>query len=477
MTTNIEHRKCFDDLKKALNKFQESLHLPEDEKKGEGHANNHVSTVFFTQYRRTTWYYHFPEQLEFSGTENRFVFRANAIPHGLLNTNLCQTLPSIVCNQGYKARWTHNVGSNVMENGVLAFNDTLLQTLDYVSVDMNGQSVIDSSLREDREINLGNITKLTEWNTVLPSYPTIFKIPWFYALEPSSYFPLYLCGFLDRVEHRLTLRRDVANLLHVQNEDGKRVLVDKISIKFIDGKAPTETPKMPMPVMWGDYLFLHDIECAYNRRCVSKGLDSKSGSITDQRNVLYIDDIIAEDSDNPVRLNNTVAIKINNSKFPVHSFAWVAQNETALRGEYYSNYSTDPTDHRCGWSPFKDSTLSTGKDCIFKDFPSYMTERGCPSLHYRGMPKEPGYNFWTLAIRAHEYCPKPGIIIKDGQLSVRLKDMNAEVGLVDGQISSEDLFRVRLRMTYTKRVVFTKFPVDEHARSDTRALCEIQGTV
>ena len=474
MTLHIDHHKSFVELKKSLTAFQHSLHMPEDQKKGVDHPGNQVATIFFSQYRRATWYHIFPEVLEASNPgENKFVFKASPRPHGLLFTDLCQKLPTIICHEGFEARWTHNVGSNVIVDGTFNHNDTALQHLDQVSDDMHSQSMIEESARFSHEQNIGNLAILQDWNSTLPTYETSYTIPWFYSRDLSTYFPLYFCGFLDRIEHRLTLRRSVPQLLMVRNaETGERVPCDAKSIMSIDGHDATgEYLKMPMPTMYGEYLYLSDIECSNNRCFTTTG-----ARVGDYRNVLYIEDMIAIDEENPSKLGDTVTLKCENSEFPVHTFAWVAQHEGAKDDAYYSNYSTNPQDHTRGWSPIASTTMNLGKARVFEKYPSFRTERVHTPRHFPCGPREPGYNFWTTSAKAKDYNPKPGVVIKNGSVTVRLQDTNPLVGLRDSEKACRVNFRVKLRMTYTKRVVFTTFPHDESERETSRSVVSVQGS-
>lgn len=477
MTTQIHPRNTFDNLKASLSDFQKTLHLPADTRKGKDDPGNLVYTVFFCQYRKATWYFHFPEQMESAANDDTcFTFKAKPQPHGLLFSDLCQRLPTIVCQDGYEARWTHNVGSNVMIEGIFMHNDVPLQHIDYVYNDMHGQCMIPEDQRKARAINIGNLAYLQNWSDELAPHDASFTMPWFYSSDFSSYFPLYLCGFLDRIDHRLTLRRMVNDLLLVRRAGtNTHVSVDSKSIKSIDGKAPTgDALKLPMPTVWGEYLYLSDGECDYNRQCFAAAEKKDVQS----HNILYIDDIIPCDEDNPVALGNTVMVKTESSGYPVHAFGWVAQNADAKEAKYYSNYSTNALDHASGWSPIAYSSLSLGSNGkVYEKLPSFRTERVHTPRHYPCMPEEPGYNFWALGAKAKDHNPKPGVVIKNGSLTVRLADMNPMIHLHRRRESPcGSNFYVRLRMTYTKRVVFSKFPPTEKDRDTGRSVVIIQGT-
>ncbi|CAH6418682.1 Divergent major capsid protein [uncultured virus] len=447
------------------------MHMPEDLKKGADHKGNEVSTVFFREYRRSTWYYQFSEVLEVSNAESKFTFRVKPQPHGLLYTDLNQRLPQVVCRDGYEARWCHNPASNVVVSGMFVHNDTPIQTIDQVGNDMYGQSMIKDD-RDTRDLNMGNSVLLQSWNSALPNFETSFMLPWFYAKNSASYFPLYFCGILDRIEHRMELRRDVGQLLHVrEKKTGEAVAPDSKSLKSFDGKAVTQSPRMPVPTMWGQYLYLSDLECTGNRCAV--GSDREIG---DFRNIFYIDDYIIVDEENPKALGDSVCLKISQTDYPVHGIGWVAQNYEALRDGYYSNYTTNPDDHQEGWSPIEESSLDLGsKVRILTKMPSYRTERVLPGKQYACVPRVPGFNFVSLAVYSPEDTHKPGVVIKNGELTVKLRDTNPLVGIRDGQKASSSTFLVKARLSYTKRVVFKEFLTQESQRTTKNSVIEIGG--
>lgn len=478
-----DHRKAFEDLKRTLTIFQKTLHEPEDTKKGPDHPGNQVLTAFYSTYRKTTWHYHHPERLDVTSSETGFSFRAKPQPHGLLYSDIVQVLPSIVCNPGYEARWTHNPGSNVIETGAFVFNDKVLQSIDYIYNDIHGQSMIEEKDRDIRSINLGNLAMLQDWNTALPTYTTSFMPPWFYASSLSAYFPLYFCGFLDRIEHRLKLRRNVSDLLlvrQVADEKGElptpvRVALDTRSIRSINSLPPVaDQLKLKSPEMWAEYLYLSDIECT-NNLCMTN-VGASLHKVGDYRNVLHIEDMIAMDDPNPVALGSTVSVKCENSEYPVHAFAWVAQNETAKSQGYYSNYSTNTEDCLHGWSPLQHATINAGRARLITEYPSYRTERVNTPRHYPCTPREPGYNLWSLGVKALDVNPKPGVVIHNGSVTVRLVDMNPLVGLRANETPCRATFSLKVRMSFVKRATFTKFPKTEDARSGESAVLTVEGT-
>lgn len=467
-----DHYKTFVGMKETLTAFQRSLHMPEDVKKGPAYAGNQITTPFYKQYKKATWYYHFDQPLDATmpdvvDNHEGCTYTVQSRPHGLLKTDLCQELPPVVCNPGYEAAWTYNVGSNIMVDGTMIFNDVRLQYVDQIYNDGFGQSGIPEDQRTDYEKNLGNIGMLGTWQDVLPKFITSYAPPWFYSKDLSNYFPLYFCGFLDKVIHRISLRRNIGDLLRVREKDtGKLVPVDPISIKSINGRPVSEVSiKLQPPIMYGQFLYLTEDECSYNR-CADSG---------EKRNILHVEDIYADQTRNPVRLDTSYEFKINNTEYPVHNIMWMAQNETAKAENYYSNYTTNPSDHASGWSPLESITINPGRGPIVQNMPGWRTERVHPGRQNICSPKVQGMGFWSPAVRASEHNAVPGIVFKNGSITINLKDSNSFIGLKYDEKASTDLFTIHIRLVYLKRVVFKDYPRDEADRTSKRSVVEIQG--
>lgn len=472
MSQTPDHYESFQKLKGTLTTLQKSFHYPEDEKLGPNHPGNKLVSIFYNQFKRTTWYLIKSVKLEMKADGGEDVsYKVDSKFHGLIHTTLDQPLPAIVCKQGYVARWTSNVGSNVMERGKFVFNDVELQTISYIKSDLYGQSISENE-RASWEKNLGNLKVLQEWGSALIPWNCSFRIPWFYSQSLSNYFPLYFCGFLDRIEHRLKLRRDVKSLLMVRRLSDKAIVeADRSTIESIDGKAPSEVAKMPAPAMYGQYVFLSDLECN-NNRCSAE----TSGKFT---STLYIeDDIIAESSDT-LRVGDgdetkTLKIELKSTKYPVHAFGWVAQNQTALKRGYYSNYTTNADDHTLGWDPVKSTTIEYDDFTLLDDEEGYRTNRVHPAHQYPTAPSQQGIHLWSMCAKANDSGMKPGIVYSKGAISLKLADTNPTLQLSSSAVPTKDLFKAVAVLTYTKKVIITHSNGKESDRQTSISTVKIE---
>jgi hypothetical protein len=485
MANLTDQKKTFEKIKKELNNFQLLLHVPDlltpeqlENASEEDLENNVLHTPFYTQIRKSGWYYKFPEQLSASSDNNNnknqlISYRTKNSSHILCDSDIVQHLPSIICQEGYKAKWCWNIGSNIVSSMHLSFNDVIIQSLDYRYNDLYGQTMIDPKTRDVRNINLGNISALQTFNEKLPSHKTSFRPPWHYNKDFGSNFPLLFTGLLDVLEHKVTIRQSIEDLLIVQDINGNQVKkITNKCIKSIDGHmVSTLSLKLQLPEMWGQFAYKSDFECDMDRSlCNGK------------KNTFLIEDVIMiGENSNPVSLNTQHTINIIPTEFPIHRIGWVAQNQTALKNNSYSNYSTDAKDLKLGNNPFEFATLNIGNNNnIFENMPSYRNSRVYTN-DCSCSPIEPGYNIWSTSTDASSLDPCPGILFKNNaSLNLKLEDTNPYLDLCETEeereeLSCKDYFKCFCFLTYYKQITFDTYPDDEASRINKRATISITG--
>jgi hypothetical protein len=468
----IDQLKLFTTLKKNLSEFQKELHTSKEDSTGK----QILHSVLYLEFRTSSWYLQFPEVLH-AGTvdgsqQSAYMYKTNIKPHGLINVDLSVKLPSIECNDGYVARWTLNPGTNIITSGSLVFNDLTLQSIDSTFIDNYNETMIEESAKAAMYYNIGNAKFLQEASKCLPSFDTSYMVPWFFSRTTYNYFPLYYCGFLDRLEHKFNFRRNLQELLVVYDEaSGDRRPVDNLSIKRINSNPVTHTNQLlPYPTMWGTYVYMADIDCEYDKvKC--RGTKSK------EEGCYYIEDYVKLEEENPVTLNNTVTIDIKDIEFPVHGVFWFAQNQEAVDENFYSNYTTS-SDRL--WSPIQSTSLNNGNSFIFKDMPSYRTERVYPSQQLISVPSCPGLNNWRFALQTIQNTAQPGVIFKSGNIQIKLRDQNPYLTLKDELMKQQhkacsDYFKVGVYLSYIKKIKFEKYAEDEQKRNGTSSEIAILG--
>lgn len=411
-----------------------------------------IRTHFLNMQRKETWAYKVNAKLDCVGdisNPNRLSYKVRTLPyHGLLNTILIQKLPAIKAKTGFEIRWCPNVGTNIISHAEFQVNDQVWQTLDSVYFD---DHIMKISTEKTLDRDIGNVSEMQTWSKTLPAYTTLFKIPWFYTLHSSKMFPLYYCGKEDHIDHNLTLRRNIGELLMIRSIDtGEIIPFDEACIEVSD-------LTLQAPEMRGDYVFMSDMECEHNR-CNAQKLRSETFDIDNVRSI---------DSDNIYPLNTTVNIKIKDMPFPVHSIHWKASNLKAASLNYHSNYTTNFENHCNGSSPIKWSSLSCPQGIIFKNVDSIVSERIIPMNNFNNVPSVAGYGCWTNAVVPTDpLYPKAGIKLDEGELTFRLEDSTSECN---------DKFKVHARIVYTYRVTFKDYPKSETERNSKGIEIETSG--
>jgi hypothetical protein len=414
-----------------------------------------IRTHFLNMQRKETWAYKVSAaKLDCVGdvsNPNRITYKLRTLPyHGFLNNVVIQKFPSVKAKTGFEICYTPNLGSNIISQAELQVNDLVWQTLDSEYFDdHNSKICVDKNL----DVNLGNVPQLTSWSKSLPSYTTLFSIPWFYTSHTSKMFPLYYCGKEDHIEHHLTLRRNLGELIRIRSIDTGEI------IPFDEACIEVDSLTLSPPEMRGDYVFMSDMECEHNR-CNAQKLRSE---------VFDIDNVRSIDSDNIYSLNNTVNIKIKDMPFPVHTIHWKASNVKAKSLNYHSNYTTNSENHNLGESPIKHTSLTCPQGVIFKNVESLISERIIPSNTFAKVPSA-GYGCWTNAVSPIDpLYPKAGIKLDEGELSIRLEDASGN------DTTNTDKFKVHARVLYTYRIAFKDYPKSEAERNSKGIEIETSG--
>lgn len=451
MALTVDQFKLFGNIKTKLNHFQQESHFPQV-------PEEPIISEFSCDRKKSTWYYKFPDRLppESAGPaeQHNYSFRIPKKGHHLLETDICQRLPGIKFNPGYTGKWTVNPGTSFIERAEFVLNSKILKTLDQKFLDHYNQHHLTESEKISHRVNVGNIPALSNPSDFLHEHVCSYTLPWKFNNRKNN-FPLYYCSHIDDIRINFSFIRNINDLLIVYDENGHRVSANSTSIRYVDGKEINfETSLLPMPELYVTYANMTDSELEYH-----------SNLYDDTSNVMECDDFYLFEAENPARLGNVVTIRITNTEFPISRLYWAASNELAIQNKNYSNYTTDAEEILNGWSPIDTVTLTYGNLCLFKDFPEYRFERVYPIRESISIPHEPGYGSWFTGISKDSECSPPGLVLKESQFIVKLKDSNPLLDrdrdiMVMSPRSQEptttNLFRVHLYCAYVKRIKFLK---------------------
>lgn len=468
MSTSTERQNLFDALKKELSAFQRTLHQVDSA----GSKDDCLYSIYYEQFKKSPWYFQFSEIMsETTQTKNGHnvhVYKVNNNAHGLLYSDICQKLPFIECKPGYTARWTANVGSNIIREGAFFLNDKKIQSMDYRYNDYFNQTMVNPSHRLNIDKNLGN--QITGGNFVekIPRFQTSYTPPWFYSRHPSSYFPLFYCGLFDKIEHHLILRTEIRELLEIRDKNGNSVNFSSESIARVGNSVfISEDMKLETPQMWGKYIMLSEEECTSNLQNCMLSPSTEIG-----RNIYYLEDLILLKQPNSSKLGNEYHIELKDIKAPCIRLGWVAQNLTAEKNNYYSNYSNNYENSIHGFSPIDNTTLMKGNQFIFEKMPSFRTERVFTEKHFPSVPTEPGYSSWAFGNNTNDtLISHPGIVFTNGVMIFDLKDTDQVLDNIDWKC--DDYFKIFVFVVVIRKLVFIEYPKDESERSKKSVIFQI----
>ena len=447
--------------------FQKLLHDPEDLDKGPDYYGNKIRSDLYREDKKTTWFTHYPQLSEYDIKEkNIIIFKINTFARGLQHSDLIQDLPSIICKEGYEARWIDDIISNICIEGTFNFDDQTIQTVDTLLHDIKLNSDTPDYQYQKIKENIGNRSELINWNKKLPKAELNIFLPWMYNKDDiTSYFPLYNCGGENNINHKIKYESKLNKLLLVRKilGDGKYENVDiKEGIYQIndtqinDNNNDNDVYVLNILKMNVEYLLLSDIECENNRFIDPNVLNNK--------NVIYYHDMISVDVD--VDINNQdkneIILPIKCS-YPIHMFVWVGENITLKNKGIYGKYTTQDNN-----SPILSSSLCLDESSfLFKDLSSHRTQNVYPLKHFCCVPKNKGMNFWVIGGKINSLNFQPGIVINNGSLIIK----------IDNTECKEDKFIYRLKLIITKKLTFKTFPSNDQEKKDFKSIIKIEGKI
>ncbi len=462
----------FEESLKSYSKFQNTLHIG-DNNQNKDHYSNKIYSHFYNNFQKDTPYKHFTENLEKVEDilKSSVKYSINVKHDGLLSTKLIQQLPTIIMKKPpidsvyarYEGKWTHNIGLNIFKEGTWKFNEEQPQWIDSISIDQYYQAMAYPEQKSKYNKSIGNVFTNQNWSVITPEYICSLVIPWGYSVSYGNFLPLYLCGHLDRITHDIILRRFIKDLYMIRGvkKDGSYEYLkftSEIVASVGDLSNFDADITLSFPEMKGKYVNISEAEKKVHR-CAETSQSS--------RNVLYVNNIIALDSEDVATCGKTLSVTTDKSLPPIHTYMWVAQNESSQKISFYSNYSTNKD--FISYSPIEKTTISG----VIEDCPAYETERDHVYMHFPSEPKEPGYNYWTLGLKARDNYPLPSEKNNNLKITVTLKDNNPSSNIPTShelyQKPTESKFRLKVRLIHLKRITLTSFATSEEKRKDLKS--------
>jgi hypothetical protein len=384
-------------VRNITNPFIRNLHFPSDSElkaplvPGKSNAVRIQSRFRYT-FSRTSWSVQLLDQLESnlqnsSRSGDTYRFSVDNKNHHILASYIVQPLEKITLKQkfrkNYRMCYTPNTMHAMIENARLEYGGRKQssQPIKDVWLDVYSHYFMKAGFEKHYNRCIGNIPELQKWSSsILPSFDLMLPLPWSYSRTISTSIPLYLCS-LTKIDHVVQFRNRFSSLIRFQkqvegvhDEHGKPVWK---SIRT--GRNNSDT--LPPPEMWAFY--------------ANVGPDEIQDGMNGGPRAIYGEDIEYFKSSGEHVLDPTtdIPVKIETKhKTVAKATFWVAQNQTALQNNYYSNYSTNSENHTKGDNPFLFMSMQSGGHGRYEKLKTVHTERAQPWFRFPSAPRDPGYN-------------------------------------------------------------------------------------
>jgi len=348
------------------------------------HFDNNVKSRFSFDIDKISWSNFFISKLSVNREDDTYIYTADRKYHYLIYTYLIIRLPEIKCKGKAEARWTYNVGLNIVKSAFLTFNnESSVQKLDDVWLNIYNQYFIPNNKRDLFNVDEG-------WKTYIPAITLTIPQPWYYSKDDTLALPLFLCK-TNTFTHRYIFR-NLSELLRIK-VDGEEV---SYSPDYI------EQVTIPTPEMWGKYVFIDDNEIKF---------------IVTNPSVYMVDDIVKLMDGDIYTTGQSINVDINTGSYPCKALFWVAEEETCRQRRIYSIYYSSNNDN-----PFKTAKIMYGPHERIAELPIQHYERIEAWYHYPGYPTTPGYNTISWSFQPASGKCDNSIIYNGAKLVLRLKD-------------------------------------------------------
>lgn len=407
----------------VLNDFQKELHFVNDQ--------SDITSVFYKEYRKTMWYAQSSVKLKCTGSgESELSYTVNNMFHELLYTYMRQNFPALRVKSNWANRvqicWTHNMGTNIVQQGRLKFDDDVPQTIDSVWYDIYSQFYMKPGFRAHYDVCVGNLPILEDWTTNLPEYTTNIIQPFYHAVDACRAIQLFYFSSLASITYNYKVRNNISEMLRMRcrlpdkefkDEKGNVIRKDPIwkeypvNLKYIEGAGPSATLKTPE--VWGRYAYLSDEEIEWYKMCeVEEVVEGDKKVMRSKDKVIYIEDVVSCNSTNPQMLGSSVQVDLD-CKTPAKAIFFVSENLTARNNRSFSNYTTCADNLYKGWNPNKAVTLAYGGSHRLDNMDIDHFDKIECWKHFPSPPSEPGYNAYSFAYDSTSLDADVGIVMNE----------------------------------------------------------------
>jgi len=359
--------------------------------------------------------------------------------HMLLYSVLEWASPSIRVKDEFKdcirIKLCLNAGNAPFRSGNLKICGEVLQTVDDVSYDqflqhyrqMIGE---EADLMED----LGNVSELQNWQTVLPRYPFFVVHPWMYNIYQHNKIPLFFYSEND-VRHTYHASLKLSDILYMQQLTDDGWVDTPPDFDYLEGVD--KDTKLEIPRMRGFFFNYPDAEIEKRKNDLKLYYEMKARGedVRDMFNGEYhfIDMLAPPEtkSINPIRYGESINIKLHTDTGCVAILGCMRNMEVDSKtmrakvdGRYdRANYTTNHRDAKTGWSPISKIGLDMGGNPIISLSDGRRFEKGYPKGAFPSRPYTKGHV--AIALSNDTTCTNP-------EVSTVLAGISASLQLVCG---------------------------------------------
>lgn len=385
--------------------FQDEIHAAKN-------PNETVRSKFSYPYKKTAWSSNVLEELtaKDEGRGETVIFNVNPKFHFLLRVYLEQEVGDIRVSEKYqeniKISLTHNIGHNIVKEGVMDIDGDKIQSLDTRWMDFKSQFFMDpgAGKRECYNKNIGNVDHLTSWSTYIPKDTVMIQQPYYFSKSTFKALPL-LMGSVNNVSFRYKLRRKLSQLVRMirYNKKLDKWIPIKYNSRYLD--ISDKDPELTQPRMFGRYAQVTDAE--KNWRLSEEFTESNQS-----QHKVYGEDIIRVSQNNTSKLGTSVPITLY-SAHPVKAVFWLAENIKATGLNNRSNYTTNAMNLFEGHNPIEEVGISYGGMEKFSKMNFKHFSEMEPMSEFPSCPNEPGYAGYAYGYDITSLHADPGKIFNN----------------------------------------------------------------
>lgn len=366
----------------SLTDFQRKIYEPKSQ-------DEEIEARFAYNSKKSTWSTHLPIKLQCRQETDEIVYFPNMKFDYLLYTYLRIKLPTLKVKDIYKKNvqicWPHNVGLNIIKQGVLQSDGETCQTINDIWLNIHSQYFMKPGKCSHFNVMIGNVPFLEQWSTLLPEYILTVPQPWYYSNHYGYALPLFLCsGSTITHRYRYRLRFEEILRMRVFNANKQEWTEIPYNFKYLEGVSADE--HIAIPELWGRHA---EITVDERNWLLEENQKKKNSSI-------YIEDVVTYSSENTYHFGSTIPMDLH-CQFPSKTLYWVAENMQATKNRNFSNFTTNAHSLFEGWNPCQYGKLLYGGVERIPESQHELFDRTEPWYHLQTIPREPGYNVISFA--------------------------------------------------------------------------------